>query len=425
VTCFIFLASAALCALLKRASVWLALGCGGALGLALLSKYSALIGLPIFALILLLRAALQPRWRMKVLPRSPELAATSRWKRVLLAATTLMLVSVTAGGVIWAFYGFRFHPWSKHDPAASAKQAVQEIFRSQNRLEREAQERWLRAAERVQALPEPYLLGLRSTLKHMERRLSFFLGARSLGGNRWYFPVALAVKTPLGLLLLCGLSGFGLARRRIRLPIHAALVLGLCPLIYFGNAVLSNLNIGQRHILPVYPFLFVLAGGAVPAAGASRCLRALAAAGLVWFAAASVWIHPDYLTYFNEIAGGPRGGMRYLGDSNLDWGQDLKRLRPWMERHGVEHIKLGYFGTALPQYYGLSYEWLPSTGFLNDRAGTRTVREGDYLAVSATCLQGFYFDDMRTYDFLDRFEPIDVIGHTLYIFHLVPQQLIR
>ena len=422
-TCFIFLACAALYPLLDRASPAIVLACGIAMGLALLSKHSALICLPILFLILMLRSLLGPPWSFEVFPGSAGISLAGRWNRCLLGAAILVLITACAILVTWSLYGFRYHAWAEDDPARPAKQAVQEIFRNQNRLERGAQERLLRLAERYPILPEPYLLGLRWTLKHMEHRLSFFLGERSAGGNHWYFPVAFAIKTPLGLILLCGLSGLRLARRQVRLSQNAALILCLFPLIYFGNAVVSNLNIGHRHILPLYPFLFILAGGAVPTASAARSLRVLAAAGLAWFVASSAWIYPDYLTYFNEIAGGPSGGMRYLGDSNLDWGQDLKRVRPWMERHGVEHIKLGYFGTALPQYYGISYEWLPSTGFLNDRVGTRTVREGDYLVVSATCLQGFYFDDMHTYDFLNRFDPIDVIGHTLYVYHIVPERL--
>jgi hypothetical protein len=93
-----------------------------------------------------------------------------------------------------------------------------------------------------------------------------------------------------------------------------------------------------------------------------------------------------------------------------------------MERHGVERIKLAYFGAALPQYYGFAFEWLPSVGFLNDREGPVEVEVGDILVVSATCLQGFYFQDMQKYRFLDDFEPIDVIGNSLYVYHLVPER---
>jgi hypothetical protein len=215
-----------------------------------------------------------------------------------------------------------------------------------------------------------------------------------------------------------------LATRKLNLERpHAIYLLGF-PALYFGATLLSHINIGHRHLLPVYPFVFVIAGGCAAALRASgRAVRTICAGSLVWLVASSLSIRPDYLAYFNELAGGPRGGMRYLGDSSLDWGEDLRRLRPWMEEHGVRHIKLGYFGTALPEYYGLDYEWLPSVGFLNDQPGTKMIREGDYLAVSATCQQGFYFDDMTQYDFLKQFEPIDHIGHSIYLFHVSRERM--
>jgi hypothetical protein len=93
-----------------------------------------------------------------------------------------------------------------------------------------------------------------------------------------------------------------------------------------------------------------------------------------------------------------------------------------MRRHGVGRIKLAYFGTALPAYYGFAFDWLPSVGFANDRDGNVVVQEGDYLAVSATCLQGFYFQDMEKYRFLDAYAPVDVLGNSIYVYHLVPER---
>jgi hypothetical protein len=93
-----------------------------------------------------------------------------------------------------------------------------------------------------------------------------------------------------------------------------------------------------------------------------------------------------------------------------------------MQRHGVARIKLAYFGTALPTYYGFAFDWLPSVGFVNDRDGAVDVVEGDHLAVSATCLQGFYFQDMQKYRFLDAYAPVDVLGNSIYIYHLVPER---
>jgi hypothetical protein len=70
-------------------------------------------------------------------------------------------------------------------------------------------------------------------------------------------------------------------------------------------------------------------------------------------------IHPHYLSYFNLFAGGPENGYNVLIDSNVDWGQDLLRLQEWMEEHGVERVRLAWFGSARPEYYGIAYDPLP------------------------------------------------------------------
>ena len=75
---------------------------------------------------------------------------------------------------------------------------------------------------------------------------------------------------------------------------------------------------------------------------------------------------PDHLAYFNQVVGGPRQGHHYLVDSNLDWGQDLKRLKAWMEEHKVGSVMLSYFGMTAPEFYQIEYECLPSFGVLEE-----------------------------------------------------------
>ena len=423
VTALLFLAFFFLARASRRLTAVDTAAAGLFLGLAMLSKYSALLGLPVFLVLAGLRWALRGPWSVRLVPGVPERALAGRGK---LAAGALHLAGVfgVALLVVWAAYGFRYGAWRADDPAAPNKARLVAQLRGDAALESRVQESLLAVAEGLRVLPEPYLLGIRFTWKHMERRLSFFLGERSIEGSVWYFPVAFVLKTPLGALLLMGFGLLGLRRRRRGWDPGERWFLLLFPAAYFGYALLSSINLGQRYLLPVYPFLFVLAGGSVLLAR-SRSLvqRALFWGALVGFAASAQAIHPHHLAYFNELVGGPLGGIRYLGDSNLDWGQDLGRLPRWMDEHGVRHVKLGYFGTALPEYYGFSFEWLPSVGFLNDQPGTRLVREGDYLAVSATCLQGFYFQDMDTYRFLDRFEPIGHLGYSIYLYHIVPERL--
>jgi 4-amino-4-deoxy-L-arabinose transferase-like glycosyltransferase len=468
VTAFLFLAFALAWEATRRRPVPRLLAAGLALGLALLSKLSALLALPVLALCFGAHALVGS---LGALPAAPPFAgrlggsavaatglggppgparrlgahpvpgaplragAARRWAAV---AAAYALVVATALAVVWAAYGFRYHAWRESDPARAEKEAVLAEFRVRSTPESTLQRAGLALAERLRLLPEPYLLTLRFTFQQMQRKLSFFLGKRTIEGNVLYFPVALLLKTPLALLVLLGLAALGLLRGRIRLDWTAAAFFVLFPTLYFGAALFAHINLGHRHLLPIYPFLFVLAGGTVAAVRSRRRTEArlttpwaplgartqqtLLVVLLVWFGAVALRIHPHQLTYFNELAGGPRGGIRYLGDSNLDWGQDLNGVGPWMRRHAVARIKLAYFGTAVPTYYGFAFDWLPSVGFANDRDGAVVVAEGDHLAVSATCLQGFYFQDMAKYRFLDAYEPVDVLGNSMYIYHLVPER---
>jgi 4-amino-4-deoxy-L-arabinose transferase-like glycosyltransferase len=422
VTAFLFTSFSCLELGLRRAT-WLRFAaCGLLLGLALMSKVSALAAIPVVVAVLCARVISRQPWRTTVVRGEAEGASRSR--RGLLALLAFCIVLAVAETVIWGFYGFRYGSFTDADPLRGEKAKMIAELRVETLLESAPRERFLEVAERLRALPEPYLLGMRYTFKHMERRLSYFLGRRSFTGSVWYFPVAFLLKAPLGFLLLLAWVAYDLLRRRLVLGATRALALLLFPAFFLLEAVSSHIDLGERYILPVYPFLLVLAGGAASFIRApSLARKTLAWGALLWALGSSLAIYPHYLAYFNELAGGPRGGMRYLGDSNLDWGQDLRGVRPWMEKHGVRHIKLGYFGTALPQYYGLSFEWLPSVGFLNDQPGTRVVHEGDTLAVSATCLQGFYFADMHTYRFLDAFEPVDHLGYSIYLYRIGREHL--
>jgi hypothetical protein len=111
----------------------------------------------------------------------------------------------------------------------------------------------------------------------------------------------------------------------------------------------ADINIGVRHVLPVFPFLAIAGAGAF--AARQRAVQAIAVALLFWQAGESIAAHPDYLAYFNEIARGRE--ERILADSNLDWGQDLARLAQHMREHGIDAVQLSYFGRSDPTKFGL------------------------------------------------------------------------
>lgn len=184
-------------------------------------------------------------------------------------------------------------------------------------------------------------------------RPSFLLGQSSPNGFLAYFPVAFLVKTPLPALLLILLATiFTLRDPATR---QQGLLLWLPAGLYFLLALQSSLNIGYRHLLPMLPFLYLLVGGFGRRWATHWLFRGL----LLAFLLATLSIHPHYLSYFNWLAGGPQNGYNVLLDSNIDWGQDLLRLRDWLAQNGEESVKLAWFGSADPAYYGIEYEPLP------------------------------------------------------------------
>lgn len=143
-------------------------------------------------------------------------------------------------------------------------------------------------------------------------------------------------------------------------------------------------------------------------------LRRLCVLGLLlWLAAGTVKTYPFYLAYFNELTGGPGNGYKYLTDSNLDWGQDLKGLRVYLHRNGIAMVRLAYFGSVDPRAYGIAYERVrpgePATG---------------YIAVSATMLTGtFHYPSCEgAFDWLQRFRPIAKIGDSIFVYYVSPTQ---
>ncbi len=214
-------------------------------------------------------------------------------------------------------------------------------------------------------LPEAYLYGEVYAMKYAHARASFLNGASSLTGWRWFFPYAFLVKTPLTALAVAGLALAAALRRRPGWAgFYAAAPLWALFVVYWAAVLSSHLNIGHRHILAVYPPLFVLCGAAAGLAGPGRTQgRWALALGclLAGLAAEVLYRYPNYLAYFNAIAGGPRQGYRHLVDSSLDWGQDLPGLKAYLAEHrGGGPAYLSYFGTGSPSYYAIAAERLYS-----------------------------------------------------------------
>jgi hypothetical protein len=263
-----------------------------------------------------------------------------------------------------------------------------------------------------------FLSGLKAVMKHNAGgHASYLLGLRSDKGWWYYFPVVYAVKSTMAalaataLLLLAGIRRGVRRRGRLRdIPIMA-IGLILPPVFYFVLSMSSGINIGMRHILPVYPFLYV---GLAAMLAVPRSLTF--AAPIVALAALQIAecasIAPDYLAFFNALAGGPGNGPLYLADSNIDWGQDVKKLVKWLDSHGTRRARVFYFGNAQLRYYGVDELGYPGP---RDQKGWDEI--DDYCVASVTPLVGNYVP-LEALAQLRLREPIAKVGWSMYVYDL-------
>jgi hypothetical protein len=267
-----------------------------------------------------------------------------------------------------------------------------------------------------------YIAGLRSQLVHQANgHPAYLLGEVSRSGWIGYFPVALAVKVPPLTLLLFGAS---LALAKKGAPLLSGIACGVAPLlVLFVTLLAVRADIGVRYALPLLPLLIVVAARAatVPTPGWLGIGFMLAVAHHVF---ACVRIAPHDLAFFSDVVGGPSRGNRYLADSNLDWGQDIQSLGMWLaEREPPLRMYLAYFGTALPEAYGVRYRPAPNSCLhaapwggppgSSDRTSGREL-----FAVSVMNLQGVFFDDPSAYRWLETRRPIALLGYSIAVYDI-------
>lgn len=270
-------------------------------------------------------------------------------------------------------------------------------------------------------------------------RPGFLLGHFSNEGFLFYFPVALLTKTPLLTLILFLFALFLLFLIKRTRPFVIFLFVPM--LVYFGATMVSALNLGYRHLLPLLPFMYMIISGLTSAPVRSWTWRyfggdqdagerlSIAPIVLVALLVGSylliiAWIHPHYLSYFNVVAGGPANGDQILIDSNIDWGQDLLRLKSWMAKNEVDKIKLGWFGTADPDYFGIDYQPIPGfprQPFISqwtDPPFDTSAPEPGIYAISASSLWELPLANKNVYPWFREREPDDRIGYSILIYEI-------
>lgn len=408
-SCFLFATIYAFYRYVKAPSVWRTVIVGVSAGLALAVKHT---GILVFPMLLLL--AISEVVRNRTAAKGGREATTGSGKQALKFAASLVAITVIAVAVLWSFYGFRYQArpngWQLNPPLAEYVRGLK------------PHEAWIVSTmARWHVLPESYLYGLADVRLTADFYTSYVLGKIYAHGVWFYFPVAFVIKSTLAMLALLLLAVAAIATRRLSLW-REILFLIIPPAFYLLVAMSAGMNIGVRHILPLYVFLSVLIGGAAWAFIRHDRRWAYAIAALMLFHAVSSWrTFPTYMAYSNELWGGPSQTYRYLSDSNADWGQQLKATKRYLDQRGVRGCWFVYFaeGVADTSYYGIPCKPLPTTNtlWLNERMDVPAAIDGPVL-ISASNLSGFEFGpgSLNPYQQFRRLRPTAEIEDGVLVF---------
>lgn len=374
-------------------------------GLALASKFSAVVLIPIYVVLSLFRV-LSGREGSSSLQFL--LGGNTLGRKLLGEIASFALISVIGLSVIFLTYGAKVSPiYSLSAHGGKHPEVLEKMWPGES---------WMKGASYflLEKVPVPaggWFRGLFSQIRHAGGGARGFLaGQYSQTGWWYYYLVAFFLKTPVPLLTMIFLAIllYGKTEQNRWMD---ELYLLVPILVAFGVSFFNQLAIGLRYVLPTYPLLFIFVSRLATVKISRKTLGAAVLAVLsLWFLYSSLSIYPHYLAYFNEFAGGPENGYRYLVDSNLDWGQDLKNLKIYMEGKKIGRIKLAYFGTANPDYYGIPHDRVTEEEMHRYSPGV--------YAISATELQNALSDDKTRFSWIKKYEPEAKIGYSIFVYDI-------
>jgi 4-amino-4-deoxy-L-arabinose transferase-like glycosyltransferase len=408
--------------MLHRVTIVSVLASGLSLAGLFLAKMSAVLIIPVGMMMLVARLLWRRPLELRIGKVPQEIAGLGKQAGCFGIVLVVWIAMVWMS--IWVAYGFRY------DSMLSAEAGRDRYF-CPNAIPK-GQDVWqwqLRKLDHLKPtvaflrehrlFPEAYIYSAVMSAQTARGRLAFLNGSIDKLGHRWFFPWAFLLKTPLPLFaFLLAILALPLVHKRSTLPsdntdlakptgdmtgwktwAYRTTPLWSFFAIYWIASLRTHLNIGHRHILPIYPILFVVCGAAsLYVRSRAHWMRVAVFALIGMFVAASLWTFPNYLTYFNAIAGGPRGGYKHLVDSSLDWGQDLPAVKAFIERRKqtptTTPVYLSYFGSGgsrAIEHFGIDAVQLPQS-MTPKSTDVEPYGPGTYL-ISATNLQQVYQTD--------------------------------
>lgn len=366
-------------------------------GMTLAAKHSGIIVFPVLGALAL--AELQSTTK----PPSADKPGTRN--RFVSMGSAIVFVTLVAYVTLWAFYGFRFTA----QPHASAMSYVRD---AKGNSAVSLLTNLFLGSLRAHLLPEAYLFGFKHVMSISRGGAPVFVLGKMYATGKWfYFPAVLLIKSTLGFLLLLLLATVALilAQGKHR---RALSVLTIPPLLFLIICLPVRLNIGIRHVLPVYPFFIVLASAGAWEFCKYRGGKYIVASLILLHEVSSLSSFPNYIPYSNEMFGGTTRTYRVLSDSNVDWGQSIKAIKNYVHKNAVKDCWLAYPLTAPPDYYQTGCRFLPASYASYDNMSGPEV-EGTLLVGTAELLGP---EELNPYARFRYAAPIANIDGTVLVF---------
>ncbi len=420
----------------RRANIYAIVALALVSALTLTVKFSGILLVPIASVLLILRAFMPFEW--------PAGGRTLTSRRSRLGCSILLILVMGSAAYVgaWASYGFRFAACSDGEPidtkylmltaagfrahvatpGASQQEIIDQAFKN---VTNDWTTRYTYFALQHKLMPEAWLNGLLVTNEWAKARPAYLCGERSTEGWWYYFPLAVLFKTPLATLLAAAVlviciffapAGFARkARDFLKTPGAWTVVALVVPFsVYAWFSLRSHLNIGVRHVLPLYPFGFLAIAVGLSQLFEQRRRLGYILGGILcsMLIVETVVAWPNYIAFFNVACGGYRGGFNLLSDSNLDWGQDLPLLAKWQQDNPNHKLYFVYDKNVPPIAYGIRFAPLEEDSLF---ARPTDIPDGNpCIAVGSTVLQKVYYK-LDTYDELLKIAPTTVLGGSIYV----------
>ena len=403
--CLMFWAIYAFYRYVKSPTAWRLIATGVIVGLALAAKHSAILLIPTMGVLAIIEVVWRGKLELEL--AAPPVRAGRHALRLALALTVILAISMT---ILWGSYGFRYAPG---DAVPFNPPMKTQLDRVPSALEG----RLLGEIDGLHLLPAPYTYAFANILRQAKSYTSYLMGVAYPHAVWFYFPITLLIKSSLTFLILLVISAGAVAIGAVRLS-RGILYMGISALVFMAFAVTGGMNIGVRHILPVYVFL------SVPIAGASWSLMQrnrswiYAVVALLVFQAGSVLhAYPAYISYTNEVFGGPANSYKYVSDSSSEWGQQLNAVRRYVDARGIKNCWFAYFNQAMMDFRSFGIPCTPLLTAEYQTPDTPPAIDGTVL-ISAAVLSGFETGTgpLNPYGQFQKLKPAAVIDYGVFVY---------